>query len=78
MEQAKITHQLPCKALIPDHSMADLLVDKSKMTDILKDLDIVPPSVTFSRDIEDFTAVFDKLKGNFGCAARAVQADWGR
>ncbi len=61
----KITHQLPCKALIPDHSMADLLVDKSKMTDILKDLDIVPPSVTFSRDLEDFTAVFDKLKGNF-------------
>jgi len=61
----KLTHALPCKALIPDHSMAELLVDKSKMTDILKDLDIVPPSVTFSRDLEDFGEVFEKLKGNF-------------
>lgn len=61
----KETQELPCKALIPDHSIADLLVDKSKMTEILKDLDIVPPSVTFSRDHADLTSVFDVLKGNF-------------
>lgn len=61
----KMKQPLPCKALIPDHSMAELLVDKSKMTDILKDLDIVPPSVTFSRDIENFDEVFQTLKGNF-------------
>ena len=61
----KITHELPCKALIPDHSMAELLVDKSKMTAILKDLDIVPPSVTFSRDIQNFNEIFELLKGNF-------------
>lgn len=61
----KETRDLPCKALIPDYSMAELLVDKSKMTEILKDLDIVPPSVTFSRDIKDFNEVFDTLKGNF-------------
>jgi len=61
----KITHELPCKALIPDHSIAELLVDKSKMTAILKDLDNVPPSVTFSRDIQNFDEVFDTLKGNF-------------
>jgi carbamoyl-phosphate synthase large subunit len=61
----KETRELPCKALIPDYSMADLLVDKSKMTEILKDLDIVPPSVTFSRDIENLKEVFDVLKGNF-------------
>ena len=56
---------LPCKALIPDYSMAELLVDKSKMTEILKDLDIVPPSVTFSRDTVKLHEVFDVLKGNF-------------
>lgn len=56
---------LPCKALIPDYSMAELLVDKSKMTEILKDLDIVPPSVTFSRDIQNFDEVFQVLKENF-------------
>lgn len=56
---------LPCRALIPDYSMAELLVDKSKMTEILKDLDIVPPSVTFSRDIQNFDEVFHVLKENF-------------
>jgi carbamoylphosphate synthase large subunit len=61
----KITADLPCKALIPDYSMAELLVDKSKMTEILKDLDLVPPSVTFSRDIASLQEVFDTLKGNF-------------
>ena len=61
----KETQALPCKALIPDYSMADLLVDKSKMTHILKDLDIVPPSVTFSRDTQNLKEVFEVLKGNF-------------
>ena len=61
----KISHKLPCKAMIPDYSMAELLVDKSKMTAILKDLDIVPPSVTFSRDTQDLKEVFEVLKGNF-------------
>ena len=61
----KMQRPLPCKALIPDYSMAELLVDKSKMTEILKDLDIVPPSVTFTRDIQDFDEIFKLLKGNF-------------
>lgn len=56
---------LPCKALIPDYSMAELLVDKSKMTDVLKGLDIVPPSVTFARDIQNLDEVFNVLGGNF-------------
>lgn len=56
---------LPCKVLLPDYVMAELLVDKSKMTEILKDLDIVPPSVTFSRDIANLDGVFEVLKGNF-------------
>lgn len=61
----KETQDLPCKVLLPDYSIAELLVNKSKMTAILKDLDIVPPSVTFSRDITDFSEVFKVLKGNF-------------
>ncbi len=61
----KETQSLPCKALIPDWSMADLLVDKSKMTEILKDLDIVPPSVTFDRNIQSLNEVFNVLQGNF-------------
>lgn len=61
----KETKILPCKVLLPDYSMAELLVDKSKMTEVLKDLDIVPPSVTFSRDTQDLKNVFDVLKGNF-------------
>lgn len=61
----KMNGELPCKALIPDYSMAELLVDKSKMTEILKELGNVPPSVTFNRDISDFTEVFTELKGNF-------------
>lgn len=61
----KESQVLPCKVLLPDYSMAELLVDKSKMTEILRDLDIVPPSVTFNRDIKDFEEVFQVLKENF-------------
>ena len=61
----KKSQALPCKALIPDFSMVDLLVDKSKMTEILKGIDIVPPSVTFSRDTDNLKEVFEVLKGNF-------------
>lgn len=61
----KETNSLPCKVLLPDYSLAELLVNKSKMTAILKGMDIVPSSVTFSRDINDFSEVFKVLKGNF-------------
>ena len=45
----KETHKLPCKVLLPDYKLADLLVDKAKMTSILKDLEIVPKSIDFHR-----------------------------
>lgn len=61
----KKTQSLPCNVLLPDYSMAELLLDKSKMTEILKDLDIVPPSVSFNRDIRNFDAIFQLLKENF-------------
>lgn len=55
------TGQLPCKALIPDLSMAELLVDKAKMTEVLQPFDLVPASVEFSRDDRDLSRVFDQL-----------------
>ncbi len=39
---------LPCKVLFPDLALSELFVDKSKMTELLKDQDIVPKSVEFS------------------------------
>lgn len=61
----KDSGKLPCKVLLPDISIASLLVDKAKMTEILKDLDIVPPSVSFSRSENDLNKVFDQLGNDF-------------
>ena len=52
---------LPCKVLLPNHSMSELLVDKAKMTDLLKDLDVVPQSVAFQRDEKDLKKISSKL-----------------
>jgi hypothetical protein len=57
--------KLPCKALLPDSIMAELLVDKAKMTEILKPLDIVPNSVEFARDEKNLQQVFEKLGSDF-------------
>lgn len=61
----KETGNLPCKVLLPDHSIASLLVDKAKMTDILQDLNIVPPSVAFSRTEDNLERVFNVLGNDF-------------
>src|SRR5690606_24383470 len=53
--------KLPCKALIPDWSVARLLVDKARMTAVLNELELVPPSVAFSRNEMDLSHVFDAL-----------------
>ena len=57
----KQTHSLPCKVLLPDITIAELLIDKSKMTELLKNLDVVPPSVSFCRDDDNFNSVFQTL-----------------
>lgn len=57
----KLTHTLPCKVLLPDISIATLLVDKAKMTEMLKHLDIVPASVEFTSSTTDFSKVFATL-----------------
>jgi len=56
---------LPCKALIPDHDLAKVLVDKSLTTDLLRELDLVPQSVTFKADEENLQHIFDTLGNNF-------------
>lgn len=52
------TKDLPCKAFLPDHKLCEVLVDKSKMTDLLQDTDLVPASYVFEASIKDF----DKLE----------------
>jgi carbamoyl-phosphate synthase large subunit len=56
---------LPCKVLLPDTILTELFVDKSKMTELLKDLDVVPPSVEFQREETNFKPIFDKLGKGF-------------
>lgn len=57
--------KLPCKALLPDSTIASLLVDKARMTALLEDLDIVPPSVAFSRTEKNLNKVFEVLSNDF-------------
>ena len=57
--------QLPCKAYLPNQKIGDLLVDKSKMTYLLRDLDLVPKSVSFERGIQDLQPIFDVLGNDF-------------
>jgi hypothetical protein len=57
--------KLPCKVLLPDANMAETLVDKGRMTEMLTHLDVVPSSVSFSREINDLKPVFQKLGKKF-------------
>jgi carbamoyl-phosphate synthase large subunit len=59
------THELPCKVLLPDPSIAELLVDKGKMTALLEPLGVVPPSVSFEARQSGFDAVFNMLDAPF-------------
>ena len=53
--------RLPCKVLLPDPLLAEMLVNKSEMTEALKDMDLVPPSVAFSREETGLNHVSDTL-----------------
>ncbi len=56
---------LPCKSLIPELPLAELLIDKSKMTLALQSFRLVPQSVEFNRNQENLTNVFDLLSFPF-------------
>ncbi len=52
----------PCKALIPDYDVVKVLVNKGRMTEMLKDSGFVPKSLIFSPKelhIEELEAKFD-------------------
>ena len=53
--------KLPCKVLLPDLVLAELLVDKAKMTEVLKGLNLVPKSIEFSRDDENLERISEHL-----------------
>jgi hypothetical protein len=57
--------RLPCKALLPDPILAEVLFDKSKMTDLLDPLKLVPPSISFNRHLCDFSEIFRQLGSDF-------------
>jgi carbamoyl-phosphate synthase large subunit len=56
---------LPCKVLLPDLKLAEMLVDKAKMTELLAPYDLVPKSATFSSDESDLSRVFEHLGNEF-------------
>ena len=57
----QVKESLPCKALIPEWSLAQVLVDKAKMTSILEKINLVPASVEFNRDEKNFSAILNVL-----------------
>jgi hypothetical protein len=52
---------LPCKVLLPHYSVNKILLDKAKTTNILKDLYVVPPSISFARNDNDLESLFEEL-----------------
>lgn len=57
--------ELPCKALLPSSKMAELLIDKAQMTELLKPLNIVPSSIEFDRNAGNLDSVFELLGNDF-------------
>ena len=54
--------ELPCKALIPNYDLSTLLIDKSRMTEILMDSGIVPRSVNIDPGITDLSELETTLR----------------
>ena len=53
--------ELPCKVLLPNLKLAEFLVDKAKMTDVLATLNIVPKSIEFNRTDTGLDAIGEEL-----------------
>ena len=53
--------ELPCKVLLPDYKLAVALVNKARMTDVLKEIGVVPNSVEFQRDVTEFESIGKQL-----------------
>lgn len=51
----------PCKVLLPDYSIVENLIDKSLMTKLLKETDLVPTSLDISPNNIDLDLIEEKL-----------------
>jgi carbamoyl-phosphate synthase large subunit len=52
----KVMNQLPCNTFLPDIKIAEVLVNKARMTELLINRVVVPPSITFlsgDKDLEE-------------------------
>lgn len=56
---------MPCRVLLPDSAVAELLIDKGVMSKILNDIGLVPKSVEFSSAEIDLAHIFNKLNTPF-------------
>ncbi|MFT6443715.1 MAG: carbamoyl-phosphate synthase large subunit [Salibacteraceae bacterium] len=51
----------PTEAFLPNFKLAQLLVDKSEMTEILKDTDLVPPSINIDPESTNYNEIEQAL-----------------
>lgn len=51
----------PCKVLLPDYAIVENLIDKSLMTELLKETDLVPNSLDISPNNIDLELIEEKL-----------------
>ena len=64
-ERQAIGLDLPCKALLPFSPLVKLLLNKSTLTEALKDTDLVPTSYSFQRDTLDIQGLEKRLSYPF-------------
>ena len=69
--------EAPCKVMLPSHSMSDLLVDKSKMTEVLKNTGLVPKSYVFDSGLKEFEELEATLPYPFWVRATAGSSGLG-
>ena len=69
--------KLPCKALLPAHKLARLLVDKASMSDVLADSGLVPVSVGLEPDHANIRQVEDVLPYPFWIRASSGSSGLG-
>jgi carbamoylphosphate synthase large subunit len=68
---------LPCKALLPEYPLVEVLLSKSKMTDLLENTGWVPGSYSFQRDELDKEALFSAVSFPFWVRASSGSSGLG-
>jgi carbamoylphosphate synthase large subunit len=65
----------PCKVLIPPVELASVLMDKSKMAEILEGTEYIPKTIKISQSDPQFSSVENYIK--YPCWIRAIQGSGG-